>query len=206
MLPKGGEVSAHEAYLIMPGDNLDIKLFYNPELNENVTVRPDGMISLQLVDEIKAAGMSPQELSKVLTAKYSEELKKPAVTVIVKTFAAQRVFVGGEVNNQGLVAFQPGMTAMQAIMHAGGLKPTAYPEDTLVVRKGSDREPVVARIDLGMISEGIPGGQDVALHPEDLIIVPKSKIAKANQFVNQYIEQLLLFRGVSFGFNYRVNP
>ena len=68
-------------YIIQPGDQLDIKFFYNPELNESVTVRPDGKISLQLVDEVQAAGLEPAELDAKLTEAYSQELKKPMVTV-----------------------------------------------------------------------------------------------------------------------------
>ena len=76
------------AYIIQPGDQLDIKFFYNPELNESVTVRPDGKISLQLVDEVQTAGLQPAELDEMLTRRYSQELKKPEVTVIVKSFTA----------------------------------------------------------------------------------------------------------------------
>ena len=60
-------------YSIQPGDQLDIKFFYNPELNETVTVRPDGMISLQLVDEVKTAGLKPSELDELLTKKYEKD-------------------------------------------------------------------------------------------------------------------------------------
>ena len=80
-------------YLIQPGDELDIKLFYNPELNETITVRPDGKISLQLIDEVHATGLQPAELDDMLTKAYSHELKKPVVTVIVRSFAGQRIYV-----------------------------------------------------------------------------------------------------------------
>ena len=103
------------AYVIHAGDQLDIKFFYNPELNESVTVRPDGKISLQLVDEIQAAGLQPSELDQRLTELYSHELKKPVLTVIVRSFTGQRVYVGGEVNRQGLITLQPGLTALQAV-------------------------------------------------------------------------------------------
>ncbi len=68
------------AYIIQPGDQLDVKFFFNPELNESVTVRPDGKISLQLVDEVQAAGLQPAALDEMLTRQYSRELKKPMVT------------------------------------------------------------------------------------------------------------------------------
>jgi polysaccharide biosynthesis/export protein len=192
-------------YTIQSGDTLDIKFFYNPELNEIVQVRPDGYISLQLVDEVKAAGMEPRELTKKLTDLYSRELRKPVVTVIVKSFDNQRVYVGGEVNQQGLVTMPAGLTALQAVMQSGGFKNTAQPSETLVIRKGPDRRPVPIRVDLNALIDGDQNGSDFKLQPEDIVYVPKSAIAKANQFVNQYVEQLLLFRGVSFGFAYSIN-
>jgi protein involved in polysaccharide export with SLBB domain len=192
-------------YTIKPGDTLDIKFFYNPELNETVQVRPDGFISLQLVDEVKAADLEPRELNKKLVDLYSRELKKPVVTVIVKSFDSQRVYVGGEVNQQGLVTMPAGLTALQAVMQSGGFRNTAQPSETLVIRKGPDRRPVPIRVDLSALIDGDQNGSDFRLQPEDIVYVPKSAIAKANQFVNQYVEQLLLFRGVSFGFAYNIN-
>jgi protein involved in polysaccharide export with SLBB domain len=189
-------------YTIQPGDALDIKFFYNPELNESITVRPDGYISLQLVEEVLAAGLQPRQLNEKLTHLYARELKKPVIAVIVKTFAGQRVYVGGEIGQQGLLTMPAGLTALQAVMQSGGFKNTAQPSETLVIRKGPDSRPVPIRVDLGAVLSGSANGQDFRLQPDDIVYVPKSPIAKANQFVNQYVEQLLLFRGVSLGFSW----
>jgi protein involved in polysaccharide export with SLBB domain len=193
------------SYLIQPGDTLDIKFFYNPELNESVTVRPDGYISLQLVNEVKAAGLQPSQLNETLTQLYARELKKPVIAVIVKTFAGQRVYVGGEVGQQGLITMPAGLTALQAVMQSGGFKNTAQPSETLVIRKGPDNRPVPVRVDLNTMLSGSIAGQDFRLQPDDVVYVPKSPIAMANQFVNQYIEQLFLFRGISLGFTYELH-
>lgn len=192
-------------YRIQPGDTLDVKFFYNPELNESVAVRPDGFISLQLIDDVRAVGMQPGELDALLTEKYARELKKPVVTVIVKSFAGQRVYVGGEVNQQGLITMAAGMTPLQAVMQSGGFRVTAQPSETLIIRKGPDQRPVPIRVDLNAQLEGGAGAEDFRLQPDDIVFVPKSPIAKVNQFVNQYVEQLLLFRGVSLGFGYQIN-
>ena len=136
-------------YSIQPGDQLDIKFFYNPELNENVTVRPDGVISLQLVDEIHASGLTPAQLDDLLTQKYSHELKKPMITVIVRSFAMQRVYVGGEVNRQGFVNLTAGMTPLQAVLEAGGFKETADPEASR-----SGERPTIPRQPSGICSLG----------------------------------------------------
>jgi polysaccharide export outer membrane protein len=192
-------------YVIQPNDQLDIKFFYNPELNETVTVRPDGKISLQLVDEIQAAGMQPAELDRHLTDLYAHELKKPVLTVIVRSFTGQRVYVGGEVNRAGLITLQPGLTALQAVIQSGGFMETAQPAETLIIRKGADNKPLPLRIDLSEVMAAGDPGADYALQPDDIVYVPKSAIAQANKFVNQYIEQLLMFRGVSLGFSYQLH-
>ena len=191
-------------YFIQPDDQLDIKFFYNPELNETVKVRPDGKISLQLVDEVHAAGLSPSQLDNVLTRQYARELKNPEIAVIVKSFAGQRVYVGGEVNRQGLIELTGGMTALQAVINAGGFKETAKPDAAILIRKGPNNEPLPMRIDLDNVvyEEGIVA--DIQLQPYDIVYVPKTWIANANKWVDQYISQLLLFRGWSFGFTYEL--
>lgn len=189
---------APAVYTIQPGDQLDIKFFYNPELNETITVRPDGMISLQLIDEIQAAGLKPAELDDRLTDLYSRELKEPVLTVIVRSFTRQRVYVGGEVNTPGLIVLPAGMTALQAVFQSGGFKETAEPSETLVIRKGEHDKPVPIRVDLEAIMDA-DGGADFQLQPDDILYVPKSAIANANKFIEEYIGGLLMFRGWSFG-------
>jgi protein involved in polysaccharide export with SLBB domain len=190
-------------YSIAPGDELDIKFFFNPELNETIIVRPDGMISLQLIDEIQAAGLQPVELDHKLTDLYSRELRKPVLTVIVRSFTRQRIYVGGEVETPGLVELPAGMTALQAIFQSGGFRETAEPKETLVIRKGENDTPIPVRVDLAAVM-GAAGGADFQLRPDDIVFVPKSAIANANKFVQQYISDLLLFRGWSFGISYRI--
>jgi len=192
-------------YIIQPGDQLDIKFFYNPELNDSVTVRPDGKISLQLVDEIQAAGRTPAQLDDFLTENYSKELRKPVITVIVKSFASQRVYVGGEVNRQGFVNLAAGMSPLQAVIEAGGLKETGDPGAVLLIRKGPENQPVPVRVDLKGTLDGSGTQSGIQLQPQDVVYVPKTFIAEANKFVKQYIEDLFLFRGVSLGFSYELN-
>jgi protein involved in polysaccharide export with SLBB domain len=191
-------------YIIQPGDEMDIKFFYNPELNELVTVRPDGKISLQLIDEIQASGKTPAELDKALTDFYARELRKPVITVIVRSTKGQRVYVGGEVTTQGMIELPPGMTALQAVFHAGGFLETAQPAEALVIRRGPENYPVPYRVNLTSAMNGNGEEADFRLQPDDVVYVPKSAIAEANKFVNQYIEKLLLFRGVSFGVSYEI--
>jgi protein involved in polysaccharide export with SLBB domain len=192
-------LQAPSVYTIQPGDELDIKFFFNPELNETVTVRPDGKISLQLIDEIHAADLEPLELDRQLTELYSRELRKPVLTVIVRSFTRQRVFVGGEVEQPGLIELPTGMTALQAVFQSGGFKETADPSETLVIRKGKDNKPIPLRIDLAAVMDADATEAEFQLQPDDIVYVPKSAIANANKFIDEYIGGLLMFRGWSFG-------
>jgi len=192
-------------YIIQPGDQLDIKFFYDPELNDSVIVRPDGKISLQLVDEIQAADKTPAQLDDDLTKKYAKELRRPVIAVIVKSFSSQGVYVGGEVNVPGFVSLAPGMSPLQAVIGAGGLKETADPAAVLLIRKGPEKEPVPVRVDLKGTLNGSGTQSGIQLQPQDVVYVPKTFIAEANKFVRQYISDLFLFRGIGLGFSYELH-
>lgn len=189
-------------YQIQPGDELAIKFFYNAALNDMATVRPDGKISLQLVDDVQAAGLTPAELDKSLTERYSIDLKDPAITVIVKSFTGRQVFVAGEVANQGLIDLTAGMTALTAVVNAGGFKESAKPEASIIIRRGKGNHPFPIRADLKKALQGSSAKADPRLQAFDIVYVPKSWIGKANVFVDQYIRQLLMFRGFDVGFWY----
>ena len=204
-LPMTPPAPTLQSYAIQPGDELDIKFFYNPELNETVVVRPDGMITLQLIDDVKVAGMSPSEVDAILTKKYSKDLRKPVLSVITRTFTAQRVFVGGEVVQPGLVSLAPGMHPVQAVFQAGGFRETAKPEAAIVIRKGEGNKPIPVLLDLNGAMYGVGQGASFELQPDDIVYVPKSTIAKVNKWVDEYIQGMLMFNGWSFGVAYELD-
>jgi protein involved in polysaccharide export with SLBB domain len=113
--------------------------------------------------------------------------------------------VGGEVNNPGLIMLPAGMTTLQAIFQSGGFKETADPAETLVIRKGPGDKPIPMRVDLAALMKAGDRAGDMQLQPDDIVFVPKSAIANANKFIDEYIGGLLMFRGWSFGFSYRLN-
>lgn len=176
-------------YRIQPGDQLDIKLFYNPELNEQLTVRTDGRITLQLVNDVVAAGLTPAELTAVLTKAYAGDLANPKVAVIVRTSIADRVFVDGEVNRAGLITLTGPMTVLQSISQAGGMKDTAKMEEVIVLRKGDDGKMTAIPADLENVLQGAGAQQDILLRPNDIVYVPKSTISNVNSWIDQYIRK-----------------
>jgi polysaccharide biosynthesis/export protein len=204
-LPLLDEVSSESdnVYRIAAGDDLDIKFFYTKEMNESVKVRPDGFISLQLVDEVKAGGLTPQELNGELTKRYAVHIKNPVLTVIVRSFPGFRAYVGGEVAVPQLVSLDGGITPLQAILRAGGARTTAHMKSVVLIRKGPRGEPISYQLDLsdGAIAEA-QRDLRVALKSSDVIYVPRSPIANANLFVQQYISELFLYRGIQLGYSY----
>lgn len=180
-----------EEYRIQPGDLLDIKFFYSPELNEQIPVRPDGRISLQLAQEIEAMGRTPAELTAILKQTYSKELKKPDVTVIVRSFGNQKVFVDGEVAKPGLIPLTGPTTILQAIAQSGGFVYTGATSDVVVIRRGPDDKPLVMTVNLQKVYDGTDLAQDIYLRPYDIVYVPKSGIATANLWIEQYMTRMV---------------
>ena len=180
-----------QEYKIQVGDQLDIKFFYNAELNEQVIVRPDGRISLQLVQEVVATGLTPIELTKVLVEKYGADLQKPVITVIVRSFGAQKIYVDGEVNKPGMFPILGIMTALQAISQAGGMKETAYASDVIIIRRGAGNRPMTFPVSLDKALDGTDTSQDISLAPFDIVYVPRSIISNVNVWVDQYIRRMV---------------
>jgi len=192
------------AYVIQPGDQLTVKFFYQPTLNEKLTVRPDGRISLQLVHEVQAATLTTSELSSLLQKKYAAHLKNPEISVIMRSFDAMRVYVDGEVGVPGVVDMRGGyLTILQAIASAGGFKDSASRGDVLVIRRNHLKKPFVLTIDVDDAQDGTDISQNIALQPYDIVYVPKTAIAHVNTFVKMYIRNNLPV-DVSLGFNKNV--
>jgi protein involved in polysaccharide export with SLBB domain len=190
-------------YFFQPGDTLDIKFLYNPELNESVIIRPDGKISLQMIDETRASGLTPAQLNEALTKAYSSQLKQPRITVIVRSFGGQRIYVGGEVNTPRTLTVNGKVDALQAIMDAGGFKPDAKPSSVMIISKDKENRPVVRKVDLKKVLKGAPSTEDFTLKPFDVVYVPKTELATADEFMTHIYN--FIPRNIYFGFNYDVH-
>jgi protein involved in polysaccharide export with SLBB domain len=175
------------------GDQLAVKFYENPQLDEDVLVRPDGKISLQLVGDVDAVGKTPEALAAEIEDAYRSELATPRVTVIVRQLGTTPVYVGGEVGKPGLVPLSPGLTLFQAIQEAGGLLATAHLKQVVLIRRDADGHPVGYAVDVRPLVGGTAPGQDVPLLPYDIAFVPRSKIADVNLWVSQYIKNTVPF-------------
>jgi protein involved in polysaccharide export with SLBB domain len=168
-----------------------------PELSEQVAIRPDGAISLPLVGEIQAAGLTPDELASRLRERFSELVARPDVAVLIRSFGGQRVYVGGEVVAPRKLPLDASTTVADAVFAAGGPRETACLDSVILLRPGKSRGEFQAfRVNL---EEGLFGRAPLPeLQPYDVVFVPKSRIAQLNEYVELYVNRIIP-RAVSFG-------
>ena len=276
-----GNPAAVTEYVLQRGDDLSIRAYNLSQLDGEFRVRPDGKISVLLLNDVQAAGLTPTQLGQFLSESYSQHFRNPRVTVIVRSIAAQNVyvggdvaipaavpvrgqmsavqavmaaggvkdvtsdeviivhaeqgeprtesvsvqevlsgqrtdpvlrpsdtvyvrrstinvFVGGEVGHPGMVPLSGGMTIIAAIFQAGGFRQTAKTNSVVLLRDGGKSGPVAMTVSL---EDVFTDGPRTKLQPFDVVFVPKSKIAKLNQWVDQYIRQMSPAT-LSMGFSY----
>jgi polysaccharide export outer membrane protein len=171
--PKAAETSpkapADSGYKIGPQDVLQIDVWKEPEITRSIPVRPDGKISLPLLNDIQAAGLTAMELATNIREGLEKYLNNPQVTVIVTQINSQRVFVTGEVARSGAMPLLPGMTALQALSSAGGFTQFARTKSIYILRNQNGKQDKIPYA----YKDVLKGKkEDVALQPGDVIVVP----------------------------------
>ncbi|MGC2332590.1 MAG: polysaccharide biosynthesis/export family protein [Candidatus Acidiferrales bacterium] len=168
-----GKVSAtpDPNYIIGPQDILDIDVWKEAELTRDVPVRPDGKISLPLVNDVQAAGLTPTQLSQELTTELKKFITDPQVTVIVTQINSQRVYILGEMTRPGAYPLLPGMTVLQALSSAGGFTPFANLKKIYVLRT-EDGKQIKFPFNYKEVVKGNNAEQNVVLKAGDQIVVP----------------------------------
>ncbi len=177
-------------YIIQPGDQLSIEFYLNSEFNDDIVVRPDGKITLRLIGDIQAGGVTPARLSEELDQDYLQELRDPNAAVHVKSMPSRQIYVEGEVTKPGAVPLDPGMTALQAIASTGGLTPESG-DTAVLIRQDFCGSPQRTDIDLKSAMKSPAQGEDLALMPRDILLVPRSGIANVDLWVDQHIRKLI---------------
>jgi polysaccharide biosynthesis/export protein len=191
-------------YRLQVGDLLYIRLYLNPEMNEDVVVRPDGMISTAIAEDVMAYNHTPAEIATELRERYKSVLSDPQIGVVVHSFAPNRVYVGGEVNSPGeFITVGPNLTVSQAIARAGGVKLGADRAKVFLLRRGAHDKPEALSVDYMGIVSGKNPTADVRLAQYDVVYVPRTGVYEAYAFWNQHVQQFIPF---NWGFNYNVNP
>lgn len=162
-------------YVIGPGDNLSVFVYRSPELSMAVPVRPDGRISLPLVDDIVAAGRTPVELARQVEDRLREYVREPNVTVIVTSFVgptSRLVRIVGEAAQPRSIPFREGMTVLDALIESGGLTRFASGNRARLIRREGGGDQVIGLRLADLLRDG-DITQDLPLRPGDTVVIPQ---------------------------------
>jgi len=163
-------------YLIGVDDQLSVNVWRDEELSVSMPVRPDGMITMPLIGDVKAGGKTPEEVASAIKKKLSAYIRNPDVTVILTELRSHeylsRVRVTGAVEEPFSMPYRQGMTALDAVLEAGGVNVYASPNRTTIYRRNG-KETEVMSVELGNILEDGDLSTNVYLKPGDVITVPE---------------------------------
>jgi len=161
-----------ESYVIGAEDVISVFVWKEPDMSKSVPVRPDGMISLPLVGEVKAAGYTPVQLQGVLADAMKKYVSDPQVTVVVEKIASLSFNIVGEVNHPGYFPLTRRMTVLDAVAMAGGFKDFAKTKKVYVLRAGPNGTEQRLPFNYNEVIKGKNPQQNIELQPRDTIVVP----------------------------------
>lgn len=164
-------VSVAPDYVIGSDDVLSVVFWRDKELTADVTVRPDGNISIPLINDVHAAGLTPAQLKDRIAEEAKKYIEDPSVTVVVKDIKSRKVFITGEVRKPGPYLLTGGMSVLQLISIAGGLADYAKPDKISIVRTEAGK-PQSFKFNYKEVLEGKKLTQNIELKPGDTVIVP----------------------------------
>jgi polysaccharide export outer membrane protein len=167
--PRG--VTSDPNYVIGPQDVIDVNVWKEPDISRTVPVRPDGKISLPLLNDVQAAGITPAQLGNQITASLKKYVTNPQVTVIVTAINSQRIYVLGEVTRPGAFPLLPGTTVLRGLSSAGGFTQFAKMKGIYVLRLENGKQ-VKYPFNYKDVVNGKHSEQDILLKAGDTIVVP----------------------------------
>ncbi len=167
---KQEQINLFKKYLIGPSDVLEIIVWKEPDISREVTVRPDGRITLPLIDDVMAAGLTPIQLKSKLEKEFANYIDSPEVTVIVKSLASKRYYMIGEIAKPGQYAMDKPVTILQALAIAGGFTEWAK-KDHIMVFRFTPKGHKILYFNYEDAAKG-KNINDFFLKPNDIILVP----------------------------------
>lgn len=159
------------SYVIGPEDVLGIVFWRDKEMSTDAKVRPDGRIALPLLNEIQAAGLTPEELQKKITEESKKYMEDASITVVVREINSLRVFITGQVGKPGPYTLTSTTTVIQLIAIAGGLNEYANSKNIMIMRKEGDKQ-VSLKFNYKEVAAGKKLQQNIQLKPGDTVVVP----------------------------------
>ena len=194
-------VRFQKEYLLYPGDQVEVLVWRNAEVSRTVTIRPDGFISLPLLQDVQAAGLTAKELAQSITKGYSARLLNPEVTVIPTLVRTPTVYVLGDVKTPGAFPSRNAVTAAQALALAGGVLRTGGESDATLIRLTDDGYleaiPIGSRASLTQVGP-YTRLATVLLKPDDIVFIPETSRAQLVRALQDLLVPYQLY------FNYRL--
>jgi len=184
-------------YLLRPGDTLDLQYRLTPEFNQTVMVQPDGYINLNVAGTIFVKGLTVDQTHDLIVQTVSTRLKDPELNLVLESFTHPYVVVAGQVAKPGQIELKEDMTALGAILMAGGFTPDAKAGQVIVFRKLNESIAEVRVLHLSGVKKTAQLEKDMALQPGDMILVPQDTISKIEHYmkvanIGMYINPLSL--------------
>jgi polysaccharide export outer membrane protein len=158
-------------YIIGPEDELIVNVWKEGDLSRSVPVRPDGKISLPLLNDVQASGLTPMRLGAEITTRLKKFIADPQVTIIVSRVNSQRIYIVGEVNHAGAFPLVPNMTVLEALSSAGGCSPFAKQTKIYILRLENGQENR-RPFNFKEVLSGQRMEQNIQLKAGDTIVVP----------------------------------
>jgi polysaccharide export outer membrane protein len=166
-----GPIQIHESYVIGQGDMLEVFVWRNEQLSRQVTVRPDGKISLPLIQDLQAEGLTVLQLTDQITRRLKQYVQNPTVTVIISEIGSYKISVLGKVAAPGVYSINTRTTLLEAISLAGGFTEWANKRKITVIRNEGGRNKKI-QINYNKIVSGKDPSQNITLQRGDTIVVP----------------------------------
>lgn len=170
-------------YTIQVGDKIDVVFRYIPELDQSITVQPDGYITLATIGDLRVIGLTVSGATDLITQKSSAHLKNPQVTLTLKDFHRPYFIVAGEIVHPGRFEMDQPTTALQAVLEAGGITASGRSSQVIVFRRINEQDDEVHVLDLHNVKTTQSLEHDMMLEPNDMILVPRDRIAKIDRVI-----------------------
>jgi len=185
-----GSPDSDTTYRLQVGDAIGMHFLAYPDLDDTTTIGPDGHVSMRLIPDFQMAGLSLAEATKATNDKYEGVLRHPGVSLVIRSYSLQQIYVAGEVNSPGVLRSNVPLTAMTAIAQAGGMRlATAHPSDALLLRRQPDGSIVYYKLDFHADLPS-PAG-DPMLRNNDLIYVPRTPIGSMADWVQNNLQRII---------------
>lgn len=182
----GQELRSRPQYTLRSGDVVELQYRYTPELNQTVTVLPDGYINLNQVGNVKVSDLTLEQAHDLIVQKAKVRLNDPELNLILREFQRPYVVVAGEVATPGKIDLRENTTALQAVLLAGGFLPSAQSGQVLLFRKINSDTAEVKVLKLTNIHKTDELERDAQLEPGDMLLVPRNKVEKISRYMKLF--------------------